>query len=125
MRIVIDLFPAQLRVIPAGVQLDPENMTVYSQYEGSRLVTAVRVLVTEDTVLVAADSSDGPMLIFREKFDLTTNITIDRTGRTVSILMTESGKTLIFDKDNNCGCGSRLRSWNPYRTMGSDNDPIA
>ena len=36
---------------------------------------------------------------------------------------TVSGKRFAFKKDTNCGCGSRLRSWNPYKTLSSIKDP--
>jgi hypothetical protein len=124
MHVVCDLFPARIRAVPATTSVDPLTASVTARYEGSRLVDAVRVLLTNDTILVAADSSDGPMLIFREQYD-PTSLRLDRTGRTVSFLETVSGKKVLFEKDENCGCGSRLRSWNPYRILGSSNDPVA
>jgi hypothetical protein len=123
MKVVCDLFPARIRVAPATTVVDPLTASLTARYEGSRLVDAVRVVLTNDSILVAADSSDGPMLIFRDKYDPAT-LRLDRTGRTVSFLETTSGKKVIFEKDENCGCGSRLRSWNPYRIVGSSNDPV-
>jgi len=40
-----------------------------------------------------------------------------------SQLLTESGKGLAFRRQDNCGCGSRLRAWNPYKTLNSIKDP--
>jgi len=122
MRVLCDIFPARLRVIPSTTPIDYDTLDVVQPADGSRLVTVVRVIVSDDTVLVGGESSDGPMLIFRERYDPAT-LTVDRSGLTPSRLVTESGKVLVFDKDQNCGCGSRLRSWNPYRTLSSSKDP--
>lgn len=122
MRVLCDIFPARLRVIPSTTPIDYDTLDVNQPAEGSRLVTVVRVIVSDDTVLVGGESSDGPMLIFRERYDPAT-LVVDRSGLTPSRLVTESGKVLVFDKDQNCGCGSRLRSWNPYRTLSSSKDP--
>jgi hypothetical protein len=42
-----------------------------------------------------------------------------------SYAVMKTGKTLAFKKDTNCGCGSSLRGWNPYRTLSSMKDPSA
>lgn len=121
MKVVCDIFPARARVIPDTpdrdeIALVSEVVSITAAVKGSRLVTATRVVVTPDTVMIAADSNTGPMLIFREKYDPGTS-RIDRTGRTASRVTTLTGKVIIFDKDVNCGCGSRLRGWNPYRIL--------
>ena len=122
MRILIDLFPARARLVPSdstdGVSL--EEMTVTTRVPQSRAVDAVRVIVTTDNVLIAADTPRGVALIFREKYSSDT-LELDRRG--VSRLVTSTGKFVVFDKDNNCGCGSRLRGWNPYSNLDSSKDP--
>lgn len=124
MKVLHDLFPARVRVVPPSTPVDPERVSVTARYEGSRLVSAVRVVLSDDTIMIGADSSDGPMLIFREAYD-TTSLHLNKTGTTPTFLVTTSGKTVIYDKDMDCGCGSRLRSWNPYRSLYASGDPSA
>ena len=121
MRVIYDVFPARVRVIPSDYftseEASPiEELTVLSRIKTSRMIDAVRVIITEDKVMVAADSSSGPMIIFRESYDPTT-LSVIKRGATTSRLVTESGKAFIFEKDKNCGCGSRLRGWNPYTVL--------
>lgn len=118
MRVIYDLFPARVRVIPADSVTSSEfaEATVLTRIAGSRMVDAVRIVISDDTVMIAADSSQGPMLIFREKYS-TENLDLKKDRKAFSRLVTDSGKMLVFHKDDNCGCGSRLRGWNPYRTL--------
>jgi hypothetical protein len=126
MQIVFDLFPARVFVAPQSDELDAltyEELTVLSSAPHSRRVDAVRVVITEATVMIAADSPSGPMLIFQEKYD-PASLQTQKNRAKPSRLRTLSGKVIVFEKDENCGCGSRLRSWNPYRTVYSTKDPI-
>jgi len=125
--IIYDVFPARVRVSPPRDDDDIykfDELTVMTRLPASRLVTAVRLVLTKDRVMIAGDSSSGPMLIFQEKYDPET-LHLVKKGSESSRFKTLSGKIVIFDKDSNCGCGSRLRSWNPYRTLGSINDPTS
>lgn len=124
MRVVFDLFPARVLVFPE--ENDPGSateLTTSSQVPGSRRVEAVRIILTEKTVLIAADSNNGPVLIFREKYR-PGGVFLQRNKKKPSRIVTESGKVLLVEKDENCGCGSMLRGWNPYRTEYSTKDPI-
>ena len=118
MKVIYDIFPARVRVVPEKkISADEfSTATVTTRIGGSRMVDAVRIVLTNDTVMIAADSSQGPMLIFREKYS-TENLKLDRSKDGTSRLTTDSGKMIIFQRDSNCGCGSRLRGWNPYRTL--------
>lgn len=127
MNIIYDVFPARVRVAPPREDDDIykfNELTVTTRLPTSRLVTTVRIVLTKDRIMIAGDSSAGPTLIFQEKYDPTT-LQLDKSSKTTSRLKTMSGKIIIFEKDSNCGCGSRLRSWNPYRTLGSINDPTS
>jgi hypothetical protein len=77
--------------------------------------------VIENVLLIAQDSPEGPKVIFREKVQELSN-----EGKTTNIL-TESGKIIAILKDDNCGCGSRLRGWNPRGSavVTSSEDPNA
>lgn len=124
MKITFDLFPALVRVIPAGALDDAarDDVTVHTRVPGSRLVSAVRVIILDGTAMIAGDSSEGPMLLFRERIEPPATPP-DRAGRGITRLVTHTGKVIVIEKDANCGCGSRLRGWNPYKTMSSIKDP--
>ena len=128
MKIVIDVFPAKTVMIPPDHGLSDEEYHALAMsgsqgvsITGSRRIDAVRVVVTDEIVMVAADSHQGPMLIFREKYILSSAVIKKRNEQ--SRLMTVSGKILLFTKDDDCGCGSKLRAWNPYNTVYSTKDP--
>lgn len=120
MQILFDLFPAHLSIAPADLCPITE-MRSTPPVTGAYYVGKTRVIVTPDFVMVARDGENGtaPTVIFREGYTL-----FDRNDKsTDSFIVTESGKMLAFKRDTNCGCGSRLRAWNPFRTISSKNDP--
>lgn len=125
MKITYDLFPAQVLVTaPNAVTRDiyaELQVTDAHHYEHSRRVEPVRVVLTDELIMVAADGANGPMLIFREKY-LPDTLLLDKKGTTR--LITVNGKALAFRKDSGCGCGSMLRAWNPYKTLHSMKDPV-
>ena len=127
MKVIYDLFPARVRVCLGENVSDDEYGTigVHDRIQGSRLVDAVRVILTDVTIMIAADSDKGPILIFREKY-IKESLSPEKpkASRGVTRLKTETGKVVIMEKDANCGCGSRLRGWNPYNTAYSTNDPV-
>jgi hypothetical protein len=122
MKIEVDIFPAHFQVAPADVFTDVSTLNSHPRQQGAFYVGTTRVLIMNvegnQIVLVAQDSPEGAQIIFREKI-AELQEPKDGTYR----LITVSGKALAFSKDTNCGCGSRLRSWNPYRTMNSIKDP--
>lgn len=116
----LDIFPAVIKVIP------PDSLSALSDVTAdgpnppsTRRLDRCRVVVMNDTVLVAVDSPTGAQLVFREKVEEMIK------EKHFSRIRTETGKMLSVQKDSNCGCGSRLRSWNPYGTGGiaSSRDP--
>lgn len=124
-RIIYDLFPARV-LVTTTASLDTESLEVLSalpRVAGSRTVDRVRVILTQERVLIGADSSDGPTLIFRDRIRPGTLRLAKSRNTEASVLVTETDKVLVFIKDQNCGCGTRLRSWNPYRTLQSTADP--
>lgn len=122
MKIVVDIFPAHVQVAPPNVFTDVHTLNSYPHQEGAFYVGTTRVILmdvgADKVVLVAQDSPQGAQIVFKEKIDIFID-EIDGTYR----LITVSGKALAFSKDHNCGCGSRLRSWNPYKTVNSMKDP--
>jgi hypothetical protein len=115
----VDVFPAVVRVAPPDSLEDITDLTVYGDAPaGSRFLDRCRVVILNEVILIANDTPSGPQLIFREKLVETHHI------EKMSHVKTISGKILAFRKDDNCGCGSRLRSWNPYgNVMMSNQDP--
>lgn len=123
MKIVHDLFPAKVRVSAEYRFADDIDSTPILEKKATRVVDAVRVVLLDNVVMIAADSHNGPMLIFREKYDPTTLLILKNSKEAESRVVTESGKLILFKKDENCGCGSKLRAWNPYGTVNSVKDP--
>jgi hypothetical protein len=121
---IFDLFPARVVVCPegsfAGIDIDTFSWADAQHVQDSRRIEAVRVVILNDKILVASDSSAGPVLIFREGYDAATLV----HSKKRATLTTSTGKFLAIDKDQNCGCGSRLRSWSPSRIMNSSKDPV-
>lgn len=117
----IDLFPAIVLFAPPD-SVDPIiDLTISSpRPQGTRRVDRSRVAIFDGKIFVAQDSPEGPKLVFREKIAF---YTPSEDGKTHHVL-TESGKILAFAKDNDCGCGSRLRSWSPFGAhLDSSKDP--
>lgn len=121
MKIKYDLFPAHVAAATPELLSDPLTLCSKPTTEGAYYVQTARVIVTETHVLIAQDSPNGANVIFNEPYD-SDNFYRSATPEEDSILITLSGKVLAFKKDTNCGCGSRLRSWNPYKTLYSIKD---
>lgn len=111
-----DIFPAQLTM-----RFNTENeITSLSPWKATGTefhATAARVTVANDKVLLAIDdghSPSGPSVILCEEYT-TFNPSPTRDG--MSSIVTASGTAIVYIRDAACGCGSRLRSWNPLRFM--------
>lgn len=108
MRSLADVFPAIAWIAPPNSVALPNLLTSGPSPEGTRKVDRVRVVLLGNDILIAQDSPEGPKLVFKEGF--TVRQVEGRTNR----VKTDTGKIIAFTKDENCGCGSRLRTWNPY-----------
>lgn len=93
MRILRDLFPAKVKLI-AREGAPSSDHTFY----------ATRVIVTDAKIFIAADHASGPVVVFESPH-----------RGSESELDSPLYSSAIISKDDNCGCGSRLRAWNPYR----------
>ncbi len=112
MRIRADVFPAVLTIAEPGSLEDiNELLPRGGAPKGSRKLDRCRIIATEEKIMVVVDDPSGPKLIFSE------NITFYSKEEKVHRVITESGKMIAFRKDENCGCGSRLRSWSPYGSI--------
>jgi len=118
-QILLDRFPCHLVAISAGKLEDVTELRSFEPTKGSNYLEITRVIVTDEHIVVAKDGPEGPQIVFRETYETfipSKEVTKD------SFVITSSGKMLAFKKDTGCGCGSRLRGWNPYNTLGSIKD---
>lgn len=119
MKILLDRFPCHLAAIGPNKVEDVTTMRSYQPTEGSRYLGTTRVIVTDTQIIVAKDSNTGPEIVFQEDYQV---FVPSETPAQDSFIVTLSGKMLAFKKDTGCGCGSRLRGWNPYKTLTSNKD---
>lgn len=117
----VDVFPAILYLAdPGSLEIYTDLQMTGEKPKGTRKVDRCRIIIFDGGIYVAVDAPEGPKLVFRERVS---SYEKDKNGTTYHAL-TESGKIMAFDKDHNCGCGSRLRSWNMFRdTLSSTADP--
>lgn len=118
-KIILDRFPCHLVAVPAGFTDDATTLRSFEPTEGSTYQEVTRVVLTDSKIIVAKDSPNGPQIVFRESYDEYIPSEEDTKD---SFVVTSSGKMLAFKKDRGCGCGSRLRGWNPYKTVLSMKD---
>jgi hypothetical protein len=115
MKVLKDIFPAHIAVVPAGFLDDIYDLKSAPATKGAYYLATTRVIVTDEIIVVAQDSPEGAKIVFQEKYEV---FLTEGEFRVVTV----SGKMLAFKKDTNCGCGSRLRSWNAYKTIQSMKD---
>lgn len=119
MKILLDRFPCHLAAIGPGKIEDVTTMRSFEPTPGANYLEITRVIITDEVVLVAKDGPSGPQIVFQERYE--TFIPSEKPIED-SFVVTVSGKMLAFKKDTGCGCGSRLRGWNPYKTLNSSKD---
>jgi hypothetical protein len=119
----VDVFPAIVYVAEPGSLNDYMELQMKGEKpKGTRRVDRSRAAILDGSLYIAVDAPEGPKLVFRERL---LDHARDANGTTHHAI-TESGKIIAFDKDHNCGCGSRLRSWNPFKSvLASTADPEA
>ncbi len=118
-KIILDRFPCHLAAAPAGLFEDVEELRSFEPTPGSTYMETTRIILTENQIFIAKDSPEGPKIVFQETYD---QAVIAAKAADDSRVVTSSGKMLAFKKDTGCGCGSRLRGWNPYKTIGAMTD---
>ena len=118
-KILMDRFPCNLVAVAPGFTEDVTTLSSEPPTKNSNYLDVTRVIITNEAIFVAKDSPEGAQIVFREAYE--TFIPSKDAGED-SYVVTTAGKMLAFSKDRGCGCGSRLRGWNPYRTINSIKD---
>lgn len=116
-----DCFPATVVLAAADFPVSIEDMSSRPPTPGAAYLSITRVVVSGERVLIAVDDVTGPRVVFSEGIDASQH----HKGSTTSdsYVTTLTGKKISWRKDSQCGCGSRLRSWRPFKIMGSIKDP--
>lgn len=117
-----DCFPANVCILPADGDIPLSDVNISQPPQGVAFITIARVVVTESQVAIGIDSSQGPLTVFLE--DIIPSMHVRGPRGVNSSVVTASGRTVVWQKDEACGCGSRLRSWRPFKTVGSSKDPL-
>lgn len=113
-QIRIDTFPALVAIAAPGLVEVHTDLRSAPTIEGAYQIATCRVIVTEDRILIARDSSSGPKVVFSEAYDPESFHKAPNRAEDSHVL-TLSGKAIAFRRDEQCGCGSRLRSWAPFK----------
>ena len=119
--VLIDMFPATVALSYADFPTPIEDMRSSPPTAGAASFGTARVVVTNDRIIIARDAGSGPVVVFSEGID-PANV-VKRPREKDSYVTTLSGKKVVFRKDSACGCGSRLKTWRPFKTMSSVLDP--
>jgi hypothetical protein len=116
---VADTFPALVTLYPADVVSgfeSPFDTVGFSDLGGTKF-SDCRVIVHKNRLIVGADSPRGVQKIF--------DVAVSEVfvSRPFTRVLTVAGELFVFSLSKGCGCGSKLRSWNPYgNMMGSSRD---
>ena len=113
-RILLDVFPSNVIVAPPDFVADITELKPLPDIPKTLYKDVTRIIITDSRIMVAVDSPNGAQIIGNEEYE--TFIKGPKPDY-LSYVITKSGKQIAFYKDNGCGCGSRLRSWNPYKTL--------
>lgn len=121
MKKLVDLFPAIIFLAPPGSLENLSDLIIDApKPQGTRKVDRCRVAIVDNRIYIVVDSPEGPSVVFREGI-----ISYEKSeDKKMHRAQTVSDKLLLFFKDQNCGCGSKLRSWNPFGSqLSASGDP--
>jgi hypothetical protein len=111
-----DIFPAHATVYPASCfNADTFNfqeiVETYGNYNTGGIVFSPCRAMFTDAIFIGMDNHPEPTTVYRGAA-----VNTIKVGDSYGVL-TDDGSVVIISKIHNCGCGSRLRSWSPYRTL--------
>lgn len=121
-QVILDIFPATVIITGLNSTTPIEDLRSAPPTPGTRQINTARVIVTSDRVLIAVDGPTGPQIVFSQGY-VPGSVFKNPDKSKDSYLTAETGQAVVFRKDTVCGCGSRLRSWNPFRSVSSIKDP--
>ncbi len=113
---ICDVYPARAVVSMYYGFNDEYGDKISIEKSASRELYAVRVVVIAGYIMIAADSPTGPVLIFSQTTD-PSKIKFRPGKNDESFVITHNGRLIVFKRDDSCGCGSKLRAWNPLKTV--------
>ena len=116
-----DCFPATVAITAPDFETSVEDLRSQPPTKGAASLPITRVVVSGERISIAIDDVTGPKVVFSEEIDPSQHFKGNST--TDSYVTTLTGKKIAWRKDSACGCGSRLRSWRPFKIMGSSKDP--
>lgn len=118
-----DLFPAFVTLVAPSDETPLSDITSGPPNpRTARSFDKARVIVMSNRVMIAVDSDQGPRTILNERY-ITNTLELSKNRNEDSRLQTLLGFKIAFKRNDACGCGSRLRSWNPYNILNSTQDP--
>lgn len=105
-----DVFPAVVAVYPPSFVLNYEKpfSDVGVANPEAKIFSESRVIVHKNRVIVGASTVVGAQTVFS---DSVVEVFVIKPYTRV---LTSSGHLVVFTRSKGCGCGSRLKSWNPY-----------
>ena len=108
-----DIFPALVSVYRPDVVLTLESPfeNVGLSDSGAEKFSDCRVIVQKNTLIVGINSPRGPVLALKQPIS-----EVFKDSQFTRVIL-ESGSLVVFAPSKGCGCGSRLRSWNPYGSI--------
>lgn len=116
MQITLDQFPCNVVAAPSGFVPSVHDLQLRPPHEGATFLEVCRILIADNNLVIAMDSPKGAQIVFQEQI---AELFLGSKPEYLTRVVTVNGKLIAFYKDNGCGCSSRLRSWNPYRTLTS------
>lgn len=110
-----DIFPAVAAIYPPDYAetLQKPYETVGTSDSGYKPYVECRVILHNSNLFVGIDGPRGPQFLFKGTY-VNENVFQDRY---LTRVLTDDGHLVVFGTSKGCGCGSRLRTWNPYGTV--------
>ena len=105
--ILVDFFPATAIIPSPDPDPDPELPKTLSPVR--LIITANPDTTLPDRIHIFSDSSAGPALVYSAPTDPDS-----RTGNNHTGTITVPDGTLSYTKAGGCGCGSALKSFQPF-----------
>ena len=108
-----DIFPAIGAIYPPEA-LDtfeyPFSSIGFQDFSAKKFNDS-RVIVQKNTLLVGTDGPRGPQVLFKAEVK---EVLKEKGPSPFIRVLTTDNHLVVFSRSKSCGCGSRLRSWNPY-----------